>query len=1241
MSSLWRIELFGKLRAECGQRSIRSFRTHKTGALLAYLAFYRERPHPREALIELLWPERELPSGRHNLRLALSSLRHQLEPPGVPEGSVLQANRSTVQLSCAAVTTDVAEFESLLTRAAQAPNRTDRIALLARIAALYEGSLLPGYYESWILPQQLRIEDEYAGAVLELLRLLEEAEEFTQAIRYGDQAVTIDPAREELHLALMRLYARAGQPARALQQYRRLERLLQEQWGEGPSAPARQLARTLQERLEDDPLPETPTARPAASAPPRLAPGLAAGTVTFLLTGLAEARSSAEQDRQANQETPASPHDLARPLFTQFGGQVIKETGEGFRVAFPRADSALACAVAAQQAFCRQTGPETVGASRTRMALHTGDVAAAPDDGRDAVIRHAGQLLAAAHGGQILCSEATAALLGRSLPPGIHLTGLGAYRLPEEPGPERLFQVEYPEMTERRFPPVKAPAADTGCLPQPATRFFGKEGELARLQQSLLSRETRLLTLTGPGGSGKTRLALEAAARLEDAFRGAVWFVPLADLTETSLLLSAIQQALGATGLSEGDPLEQIAALLSGRPALLVLDNFEHLVEGGAPVARRLLERLPGLTCLITSRLRLALAGEREFPVSPLRTPEMSAPPEQLMRVESVQLFADRAQAVRPDFRVTRSNAQAVAELCVRLEGIPLALELAAARIQVLSPAQMLGQLARRLDCFISRQRDAAARHRTLRAAMDLSYRLLPPELQRFFTRLSVFRGGWTAEAAEAVCAAGAPEGAGPGHGQALDYLAQLQDHSLIRSEEQGREVRFRMLETIREYAAEKLAESQDADEPCEQHGTFFLALAEKAVSHLRGPQQARWLERLETEHDNLRAALARSADSERELRLSVALYPFWHIRGHVSEGRGVMERALRQNAATPRSLRAGALHGAGVLAWHQNDYAAARSFFLKSLELRQKIGEKRDIAATCNNLGLVASALGDYAEARRLHEQCLILRRETDHRWGIATSLTNLGLAAHKQGDVETARACLEESLVVQREVEDKRLRAATLTQLGHVALLEMDYAAARAFQQESLELCRELGDTLGLAYALNGLGNAAAGAGDHAAAREFHAQSLAASRELRDREGMAASLYNLGDAALAQGDLAAARACYAECLALDQDLSSLAGTAGAMSKQVGTAGCLRAFASLAAAQGQMERAARLLGAAEALHEAMEFSIPPEHREQYARNVARVQAALGERAFACARDAGRALTPEQAVSLALNGGTP
>ncbi len=1215
-----RIELLGRLRVQQGDREITRFRTQKTGALLGYLAYHLERTHPREVLMDLLWPESAPATGRQSLSMALSSLRHQLEPPGVPRGTIVRADRFSVQLNPELVTTDVAEFEAAQQSAAEAGSDTERAQFLAEAVELYGGELLPGYYQDWIIPEQRRLGELYFRTVRWLTTYLEQAGEWERALECARRAVAADPFREEGHQDLIRLLAASGQSAEALRQYEELERILNEELEAAPSAATCELARQIELQVEERGAVAVPEPLPAPVS------HLPTGTVTFLLTDIEGAGRLQEQAGQAFQEALEGHNDLLRQAFSRHGGQEVREAGGSFTVAFAHPSEALACAVECQRELSAHSWPEEVGPLPVRMALHTREVKPKEDEAPGWLLSRGTALLLAVHGGQILCSEASAGLLRRSLPTGVKLAELGYYRLRGTEEPEPLFAVEYPGMEPGAFPPPKAAPAYTSNLPVQLTAFFGREDELVRLEELLLEEERRLVTLTGPGGSGKTRLALEAAGPLSEAFRGAVWLVELQDLTDPQLIVDAVVVSLGLPRLPEVEPLEQASAALSRQRSLLVLDNFEHLVDEGSAVVHTLLERIPMLTCLVTSRRRLGLTGEREFLVAPLPTPSGDESPEGLMRFASVELFVDRAQAVRPDFQVTERNDRSVAELCYRLEGIPLALELAAARAQVFTPAQMVAELEHRFDFLVSRKRDVDGRHRTLRAAMDWSYRLLTPELQRFFAQLSVFRGGWTGEAAKEVC----------DEPRALEYLEELRACSLILAEESADgagAMRFRMLETLREYAREQLSPKEQAA-LSQRHAEHYLALAEEAEPKLGGPEQVVWLDRLETEHDNLRAALhwymIAESGAEAGLRLAAALGRVWYKRGYWSEGRARLREVLaRAEAAGRTAVRATALSRAGSLASGQGDYAAARALHEESLAIRQELGDQRGIAVSLHGLGLVAYYQARFAAAGALLEESLAIRRDLEEKQGIAASLTDLGVVAYHQGDYEAAHSVWEESLAIQREAGDRPGIAESLVHMGTLAIVKGDYARARGLVEESLAAARESGEKPRIAWSLNEAGNVAFCQGDYAAARALHEQSLATFGDLGYKRGAAFSLHGLGLVAAAQGDYASARSLFEESLATRSELGD----------QRGIPECVEGLAGVQGAQKQPERAARLFGAAEAVREAIGAPLRPNERDRYDGAVAALRAALGKDAFEAAWAAGRAMTVEEAVAYALEEG--
>jgi non-specific serine/threonine protein kinase len=666
--------------------------------------------------------------------------------------------------------------------------------------------------------------------------------------------------------------------------------------------------------------------------------------------------------------------------------------------------------------------------------------------------------------------------------------------------------------------PAGAPPAATAPnnLPLALSSFVGRERELAAVRR-LLS-QARLLTLVGAGGCGKTRLALEVARALArepneaEAYADGVWLVELAPLADPALVPRAVAQVLGLREEPGRALPECLARFLQPKHLLLLLDNCEHLVAACAALAEALLRACPRLAILATSREALRIGGERPWRVPSLGLPDPGAPltPEQALACEAIQLFVQRAEVVRPDFRLTMQNVEAVSEICRGLDGVPLAIELAAARISMLPPTQLLAAwLQRRLRLLTGGARDLPPRQRTMRAAIAWSHDLLQPPEQVVFRRLAVFAGGCTLDATEAICR----NGDGPSE-DLFESLCSLVDQSLVRQEEHvDGDARFTMLETVREYALEQLVASGETMLLREQHAAYFLALVEQVRPYLEGAEQTRWLNRLEREHDNLRAALhwsAQHGDAERGMRGAAALWPFWLMRGHLTEGRAQLAELLAlPQAATPSAARADALNTAGALARYQGDFAPAAPLIMESLAIRRARGDLHGIADAQANLGYVALYQGDGTRARSLYEDSLAIYRMAGNAQGMADALSHLGVLALYRGDVGASRALHEESLALWRQVEDGLGIAWAVSQLGKVALHETDNAHARDLFRASLLQHRELGDQWGLAEALEGLACVAA-----AADQPGHALRLAgAAAMLRARLNTALPLAGQAD--------------------------------------------------------------------------------------------------------------------------------
>src|SRR5215218_6173572 len=693
--------------------------------------------------------------------------------------------------------------------------------------------------------------------------------------------------------------------------------------------------------------PKTPAKLPSAIVPSKekedaermVAPP--SGTVTFLFTDI-EGSSRLWEECPETMSTALGRHDEAmHGAIAANGGHVFKTVGDAFCAAFPTALGALQAALAAQRIFLSETWREEAGFLRVRMVLHTGSTIERDGDYFGPPVNRVARLLSAAHGGQVLLSAATHEMVRDQLPAGMSLAELGEHRLKDLFRPERVFQLLTPGLPSE-FPPLRTLDTYRNNLPLQPTPLVGREKEVSEVCDLLGGDETSLLTLTGPGGIGKTRVALQAAADLLDEFPDGTFFAQLATLTEAELFLPAVAETLGVKETAEQPLDESLKDYLHERRMLLVLDNFEQVLEA-APTVTGLLAVAPGLKVLATSRTPLRLYGEKAYAVPPLSVPDVRHLPDlkALSQYEAVRLFIERAKSAKVDFEVTDESAPAVAEICVRLDGLPLAIELAAARITMLPPKAMLQRLSSRLKLLTGGARDLPVRQRTLRGAIEWSHTLLGDGEKTLFARMAVFSGGRTLEAVEAVCDAldDLPV-------DAFEGVSSLLDKNLLRQEEgpEG-EPRFVMLETIHEYAREKLQESGEAEEIGRAHTEYFLALVEEAEPELVGAEQVAWMDRLEAEHDNLRAALSRSlkaGDSGSALRIGGALWRFWNVRGHFSEGRRWLTAGLSGEGAAPASLRARASLGLGYLELRQGDYPRAVEDLEVSHSLYQEIGDRR-----------------------------------------------------------------------------------------------------------------------------------------------------------------------------------------------------------------------------------------------------------------------------------------------------------
>ncbi|MGA3029691.1 MAG: adenylate/guanylate cyclase domain-containing protein [Candidatus Limnocylindrales bacterium] len=803
---------------------------------------------------------------------------------------------------------------------------------------------------------------------------------------------------------------------------------------------------------------------------------LPTGTVTFLFTDIEGSTRLLQALGAAYPDLLSQHHHLLRGAVEEAGGVPVGTEGDSLFAAFDSPVAAVSAAVAAQRAMAGASWPGGT-AVRVRMGLHTGEGLVRDGTYVGLDVHRAARIAAVGHGGQILMSDSTRALAEQSLPAGVALRDLGRHRLKDLAQPERIYETVI-EGLASEFPALRSLEAAPNNLPTQLTSFVGRGREVAEAKRLLGT--TRLLTLTGPGGTGKTRLGLQLAADSISDFADGVFFVPLSPIEDSDLVAPAILVALGLRESPNDPPANKLIEYLRDRHLLLIVDNFEQVMPA-ARLIGDLLKASPRLNVVVTSRATLHIYGEREYAVPPLTLPQPGAAidPASVSQYEAVALFIQRAAAVRPDFQITAANAPAVAEICSRLDGLPLAIELAAARVKLLPPQALLARLGQRLEALEAGSRDLPARQRTLRGAIAWSHDLLDEPARRLFARFSVFVDGASLAAAEAVCSDVGLD--------VLSGLSGLVDQSLIRQEETDGEPRFTMLATIREFALERLAWNGEVEAMAGRHAAFFVAMAEASAPGLTGPNQKRLLDDLVRENGNLRAAVNWSIESnsvETALRLGSALWRFWQMRGMLREGAAVLERTLAVPDQDGHPLeRSKALEAAGGVAYWRAEMTSAMAYYEACLELCRKIGDRRAIANALYNLGFPT-----------------LINRE----------------------DIPKSRAAFEESLAMYRDLGDTEMIARVLWGLGNAYYFGDDNEAARDTLVEDVEMLRRMSDPFSLAWAFHTLGLAYDKLGQTVAqSGPLWREALEHFAGVGDISGMTILLGDFGILAAAEGDL------------------------------------------------------------------------------------------------------------------------
>jgi predicted ATPase/class 3 adenylate cyclase len=938
---------------------------------------------------------------------------------------------------------------------------------------------------------------------------------------------------------------------------------------------------------------------------------LPTGTVTFLFTDIEGSTPLAQQYPEALPHLLARHHTILREAIQSHNGSILRVMGDGFVAAFYTAGEALLAALDAQRGLYRE-GWDPIPI-RVRMGIHTGAARTVateePGDGYAGylTLTHGQRVMSAAHGGQVLLSGATRELLRAELPEGVSLQDMGARRLKGLLNPVQLWQVLAPELPSE-FPPLQTLDSFPNNLPTQLNSFVGRERQVTEVKALLTGADSprspaRLFTLTGPGGAGKTRLSLQVAAEVLEAFKDGAWFVELAPIDDPELVPQAIARVFRVSE-GPGKPIrEALKDYLREKELLLVLDNFEHVMPA-APLVKDLLTAAPRVKALISSRALLRITGEREYPVplmhilDPQELPKL----DQLVQNEAIRLFIDRAQAVKADFAINEENASAVTKICCRLDGLPLAIELAAARVRLLTPQKMLVQLNNQLKFLTSSMRDLPERQQTLRATIDWSYDLLAPQEQTLFRRLAVFAGGATLEAAEAVCNA-------DGAVDVFGGIESLVDKSLLRQGEQEGEPRFTMLGIIRDYAREKLAEAGELASVNGRLLDFYIPYGEKTSDLFYDGGDWAWLEQVEAEIDNLRASLdwGLDQDPDRGMALASNLSGFWAYRGHMTEGRSRLKATWARLAALPdapgeaeqrrQATLTQALYSMGLAALLQGDVHAARQNLEESAERWRRSEDRRGLASVLAHLGLTDFFLDNTQAAQAVLEESIGVARGLGNLNILCTSLGYLGMVVFRRiGDFSAARYPLEESVRLSRELGDKHRLADSLLNYGQTAYLAGEYGIARRQFQESMALFEQTGNVQFLNMSRSGLAEIVWREGDTQQAISLIREALSVWHRLGNRGAEARML---------------------ECLAFAVAQRGRAGVGGQPLED-------------------FSQAARLLGAAEALRRDSNAPMTGGEHAEYEREVTALRRAMDKDAFETSWETGRRLTLEQAIQAAV-----
>jgi predicted ATPase/class 3 adenylate cyclase len=941
------------------------------------------------------------------------------------------------------------------------------------------------------------------------------------------------------------------------------------------------------------------------------------GTVTFLFTDIEGSTQLARQYPQIWESLRKRHHAILHGAITANNGYVFQIVADAFSAAFHTAGDAVRAAIKSQLDLQAENWEETP--IRVRMGIHTGKAEVQPEGLYHGylTLSHVQRLMSAGHGGQVLLSFTTQQLVQDELPEDVYLRDLGGYRLKDFDRAEHIFQVVVPDF-QKEFPPLRALDVVPNNLPIQLTSFVGRNKEISQIKKRL--EQYRLLTLNGSGGVGKSRLSTQVASELLTHYPDGVWLAELAPITDPSLVTQTVCAALDVTPQGDTPALNVLMDYLQPKKTLLVVDNCEHLLDACEQLCEALLHACPDLRIIASSREALGIEGESAYRVPSLSLPDSHGGLQAVEESEAVKLFIERANALLPDFELTEFNAPVITQICQRLDGIALAIELAVSRVKILKVEQIAARLDDAFRLLTGGSRTALPRHQTLRGTIDWSYNLLADEEQTALRRFSVFVGGWTLEAAEVVC--DKPD--------MLDLLTHLVDKSLVVVDrEHGDEARYYFLETIRQYLREKLFESGEVEQIRDRHLDYFLKLAQKAEPELFGRGQIEWMQKLEDEHENMRAALEWSLQGNiiAGQELAGALWWSWYLNGHLSEGYEWIEKMLGASSGDETLIRAKLLSAEGWFAQRMWDQEVARKLSDESVALFRKLGNEIGTAFSLCVLGIISATLSsDYEQSTQYIRTSLDIFKRAGNQWGVSSALRELGFAVDLQGDFIQAQKFYEQSLLICKEIGDQAGMAHSLFIMGESIACQGNPTHAMKLYEEALEFAKAVRSKPTTANIVTGMGHVASYSGDYQGGRQLLEEAMEIHRKMGDRAGVGRALRYLAWTARLQGDYFKARSLYLECLQLLQR----------MQNKEGIIATLIHIGNLLLVQGSPEKFVRMLGVFErAYPEGVKTSLPffQIETEKFIKNA---RAALGDEAYTAAYEAGQQMSIDEAVAYAL-----